>query len=224
MSNRQIAWLVLLAISASSSLLGQSWRPPAGTRPALRRPGAESILPGGRMIAPLGRQFSTGPGPWGLAISPNGKTVVTSDSGPNKYSLSVLLSEKEGWRGVTHTAIKRGEKEKEADDDFYSVFMGLTFDDDKELFASEGNSGNVRMLNAQNGHTKHVFKLNANNYRDSYSGDVVMIGRAAFCMLWIRQISAWLRLTSRSAASCRVRAWGGCLSPSACHQTINMCG
>ena len=173
MSTRQIAWLVLLAISASSSLLGQSWRPPAGTRPALRRPGAESILPGGRMIAPLGRQFSTGPGPWGLAISPNGKTVVTSDSGPNKYSLSVLLSEKEGWRGVTHTAIKRGEKEKEADDDFYSVFMGLTFDDDKELFASEGNSGNVRMLNAQNGHTKHVFKLNANNYRDSYSGDVV---------------------------------------------------
>ncbi len=154
-------------------LTAQNWRPPAGNRPVLRRPGAESILPGGRMIAPLGRQFSTGPGPWGLAISPNGKTVVTSDGGPNKYSLSVLLNEKEGWRGVTHTAIKKGEKEKETEDDFYSVFMGLTFDDDKDIFASEGNSGNVRLLNAQSGHTKHVFRLNYGNFKDSYSGDLV---------------------------------------------------
>ena len=58
-------------------LAAQNWRPPAGNRPVLRRPGAESILPGGRIIAPLGRQFSTGPGPWGLAISPNGKTLVS---------------------------------------------------------------------------------------------------------------------------------------------------
>ena len=169
MRSWSIAWLVF----ASLPLIGQSWRPPAGTRPALRRPGAESILPGGRMVAPLGRQFSTGPGPWGLAISPNGKTVVTSDGGPNKYSLSVLLNEKDGWRGVTHTAVKRGDKEKEAEDDFYSVFMGLTFEDDKDIFASEGNSGNVRILGAQSGHTKHVFKLNTGNFRDSYSGDLV---------------------------------------------------
>ncbi len=167
-------WLFTLVLPSplAPSLIGQSWRTPAGTRPAVRRPGAESILPGGRIISPLGRQFSTGPGPWGLAVSPNGKTVVSSDGGPNKYSLSVLVNEKEGWRGITHTAIKKGEKEKEADDDFYSVFMGLAFDDDKDVFASEGNSGNVRIINAQSGRTKHIFRLNYGSYKDSYSGDL----------------------------------------------------
>ncbi len=165
-------WLAIAGF-VLAPLMAQNWRPPAGNRPALRRPGAESILPGGRIVAPLGRQFSTGPGPWGLAISPNGKTLVSSDGGPNKYSLSVLLNEKEGWRGITHTAIRKGDKEKETDDDFYSVFMGLAFEDEKDIFASEGNSGNVRLINAQTGRTKHIFRLNYGTYRDSYSGDLV---------------------------------------------------
>ena len=59
---------------------------PAGTRPAIRRPGAPSILPGGRIIAPAGHEFATGPGPFGLAISPDHRTVVSVNSGPERFS------------------------------------------------------------------------------------------------------------------------------------------
>ena len=73
-------WLSFFLAAAPAS----HYRAPAGARPAMRRPGAESILPGGRIIAPLGRQYHTGPGPFGLAVSPSGKFVVTADGGPNR--------------------------------------------------------------------------------------------------------------------------------------------
>lgn len=46
-------FLILLLTAATA--LAADYAAPAGTRPAIRRPGAESTLPGGRMIAPLGR-------------------------------------------------------------------------------------------------------------------------------------------------------------------------
>ena len=65
----------------------------------MRRPGAASILPGGRIISPAGRQYVTGPGPFGLAISANGKTLVSANSGPDRFSLTVLEQEKSGaWQ------------------------------------------------------------------------------------------------------------------------------
>src|ERR1700677_3537484 len=63
---------------------------PAGNRPAQRADSGTSILPGGRLITPLGEQFFTGPGPFGLAISPSGQFVVSADGGPNRYALTVL--------------------------------------------------------------------------------------------------------------------------------------
>ena len=69
---------------------------PAGIRPALRRPGAASILPGGRIISPLGHQYVTGPGPFGLAISASGKTLASANSGSDRFSLTVLEREKGG--------------------------------------------------------------------------------------------------------------------------------
>src|ERR1700690_3715262 len=72
---------------------------PAGIRPALRRPGAASILPGGRIISPLGHQYVTGPGPFGLAISASGKTLASANSGPDRFSLTVLEQQKGGeWQ------------------------------------------------------------------------------------------------------------------------------
>ena len=66
------------------------YRAPAGTRPAIRHPGAPSILPGGRIIAPTGRQYVTGPGPFGLALSPSHRIVLSVNSGPERFSLTLL--------------------------------------------------------------------------------------------------------------------------------------
>src|ERR1700691_3614489 len=84
--------LLLLTIP----IFAADYSAPAGIRPALRRPGAASILPGGRIISPLGNQYVTGPGPFGLAISASGRTLVSANSGPDRFSLTVLEQDKSG--------------------------------------------------------------------------------------------------------------------------------
>jgi hypothetical protein len=63
---------------------------PAGERPAHINPAGETVLPNGRVITPRGRQFFTAPHPYGLALSPDGRTVVTANSGTKPFSVSVI--------------------------------------------------------------------------------------------------------------------------------------
>lgn len=174
--------LLLLAITAS--LIAADFSAPAGTRPAVRRPGADTVMPGGRILTPLGRQLPTGPGPFGIAMSPAGSTLVTSDGGPDRYSLTVFRKDsRERWRGTHHIAphTKWGEPDDEGD--WRSVFMGLAFGSERELFASEGNSGRVRAIDPVTGTLKRTFDLNSDGYRDSYTGDLAYdAGRG---LLWV---------------------------------------
>ncbi|HWC00181.1 MAG TPA: hypothetical protein VG672_25910 [Bryobacteraceae bacterium] len=160
--------LVLPAWAASFSA-------PAGIRPAVRRPGAASILPGGRVIAPLGKQHVVGPGPFGLAISSNGRTLVSADIGPIRYGLSVLESDKQGLWHVHHVAAppRRQEREgQESKDAWTGVSMGLAFSGDKSVYVAEGNSGRVRLIDLGLGGTKKVYDLNQDDFSDSFTGDL----------------------------------------------------
>src|SRR5689334_21852492 len=119
-----LLWLALPLAAAEYSA-------PAGVRPAIRRPGAAGILPGGRVIAPMGRQYVTGPGLFGLAVSPNGRTIVSANGGPDRFSLTVLEKGK-SLPFTVHQLLaprRRREKEKEPedrdDDEWHSVCMGL---------------------------------------------------------------------------------------------------
>src|SRR4051812_48241533 len=88
---RALSTLLVSSVLASA----QSFSAPAGNRPAVRHTGA-SILPGGRIVAPLGREYPTGPGAFGLAVSPSGRMVVTSNTGPGPNSLTLLERQKTG--------------------------------------------------------------------------------------------------------------------------------
>ncbi len=166
--------MVLILLLAAGTALAADYAAPAGTRPALRRPGAESTLPGGRIVAPLGRQFTTGPGPFGLAINPSGDMVVSANGGPQRYSLTVLARDKQYWR-VQHLVAPRTKDRGEAEeDDWRSVFMGLAFDSDRTLYASEGNSGRVRLIEPRSGRLVHRFDPNTGGFADSYSGDLAL--------------------------------------------------
>src|ERR1700710_596276 len=84
---RQLLFLALCGLFVEAA----DYRTPAGLRPARRtEEGAGSVLPGGRLLAPYGVQYTTGPGPFGLALSPGGSRVVTADGGPDRFSLSFL--------------------------------------------------------------------------------------------------------------------------------------
>ena len=153
----------------------REFRPPAGARPAARRPGAESVLPGGRMVDPLGRSFQTGPGAFGIAVSPDGKLAVTANGGPDRFSLTVLDMTSDTWQVLQLRAKLRPEDKSESgrdDDDWRSVFMGLAFETDRHLFASEGNSGRVREVALPSGRLLNLLQLNQGPWHDSFSGDL----------------------------------------------------
>ena len=161
--------------SSAMFILGADYHAPAGTRPAIRRPGAPSILPGGRIIAPTGRQFVTGPGPFGLAVSPNHRVVLSVNSGPERFSLTVLERDRQGAVAARHfvAAIPRkDEKTQEANEEWRSVFMGAAFTGNHSAYVSEGNSGRVRLVDLSSGNRRKLYDLNENGFADSYTGDL----------------------------------------------------
>lgn len=168
----------LLPMFLALPLLAVEYAAPAGIRPALRRPGAASILPGGRIIAPLGHQHVTGPGPFGLAISSNGRTLVSANGGPDAYSLTVLEKDKKGPWEVRHlvapkkTDAQTGGKEDGEEDEWRSIFMGVAFSGDRSVYASEGNSGRVRLVDLSSGSRRKLYNLNQGGSSDSYTGDL----------------------------------------------------
>jgi len=155
------------------SLTASDFTAPARNRAAARNPGAESVLPGGRMITPIGREFTTGPGPFGIAVSPDGHKIVSANGGPNRYSLTILQNEHGSWSTRQMVApLKREENGETEENDWHSVFMGLAFNGEHELYASEGESGRVRLIDPQTGKLQFVFSLNVGGYQDSYTGDL----------------------------------------------------
>lgn len=141
---------------------------PAGTRPAHRAESGESVLPGGRLITPIGDQFVTGPGPFGLAVSATSRTVVSADGGP-RFALTVLNTKTGRTR---HYLPKQKNEPLEDGDDWRSVFMGVAFDGESRVWASEGESGRIRLIDLTTGRKLKQVDLNQGGYRDSYTGDL----------------------------------------------------
>lgn len=150
-------WLMAVCLSVQAA----DYSAPAGLRPAIRRPGSPSILPGGRIIAPAGRQYITGPGPFGLAISPDSKTIVTVNSGPERFSLTVLESNKKGGMNTRHLVAAQPRREEDErreneSDQWRTVFMGVAFSGNRTAYVSEGNSGRVRLVDLATGSRRKV--------------------------------------------------------------------
>lgn len=159
---------ILLLLTTTAMLAGAAdFHTPAGTRQASTAPQA-TVLPGGRLLTPAGLHHFVGPGAFGLAISPDEKTVVSSDGGPNQFSLTILRN----GQARQLRARKKDDPGDDPDDDWRSVFMGLAFAGDTTLFASEGNSGRVRLVDLQTGKRLNRYDLNTGGFHDSYTGDL----------------------------------------------------
>ena len=159
----------------SSALAGQSLSAPAGNRPALRRPGP-SILPGGRVIAPFGQEYPTGPGAFGLALSPSGKRLVTANGGPVRYSITVMDRDRDGrWLARQLSARAAAVLDPSDAGDWHGVSMGAAFSGEHSIFIAEGNSGRIDVIDPDEGSfaaRRHVIDLNQSGFHDSYSGDL----------------------------------------------------
>ena len=143
-------------------------------RTAQRGPSG-AILPGGRVIQPKGEQFLTGSGPFGLAVGPEGKSVITANGGGDRNSLTVLERDRNNhWEArhlLAHSQVK--------DANWRSVFMGIAMVNEHSAWVSEGNSGRVDLFDWSGAGTnwrRRAIDLNQKGYLDSYTGDLALDG------------------------------------------------
>ncbi|HEV3202463.1 MAG TPA: alkaline phosphatase family protein, partial [Bryobacteraceae bacterium] len=172
--------VILLVLAGVVANYAADYTAPAGTRPATWISDTEAILPGGRFVRPLGQQYTTGPGPFGIAISPSGNLVISANGGPDRYSLTVLEKQKDAWRArqlMAPPKPKRAPGDPPEEDDWHSVFMGLAFHGDRELFVSEGDTGRIRVIDPRSGAKKYTLNLNQGGFEDSYTGDLALDSR-----------------------------------------------
>jgi len=164
--------MALLVFGAAIS--AQSYTAPAGDRPALRRSGP-SILPGGRIVAPLGEEYSTGPGTFGIAVSASGRTVVTADGGPFRYSFTVLerASREARWQVRQVAAGSLEAFEQSAPAGWHSVSLGVALAADRGIYLAEGESGRVILFDSF-AERRRVFDLNQAGFTDSFTGDLAL--------------------------------------------------
>ncbi len=117
-------------------------RAPAGVRPAEIVPGGETVLPNGRLITPQGVQVKVAPHPYGLALSPDGKTLVTSNTGTWPFSVSII-SDLAGSQPKVQQ-IPPGYPPRDSETDPESVYLGLAISPNNQtLYISEGNNGRI---------------------------------------------------------------------------------
>ena len=165
-------WRYPLALAAVSALVCAQWyAAPAGVRPASRNAGA-SILPGGRIVAPAGDQYFTGPSPFGLAVSASGKAVATASAGPDASTPIVMERQNSGRWEARQPAARALDSMAPFDaSDWRGVSRGLVFSGEHAVFASEGASGRISLLD-WSAERLRTIDLNQGGATGSYAGDL----------------------------------------------------
>jgi YVTN family beta-propeller protein len=135
----------------------------------------ETILPNGRIITPTGKQLMVAPHPFGLVLSPDGKTIITSNSGTNPFSISIIQSFDEQLPTVKQIP------EGPATDDglLAAVFMGLAVTpDNKQVYVAGGQTNKIFIFDITTGKKIGEIKCNKSfdksDYSDGYIGDMAM--------------------------------------------------
>ena len=118
-------------------------------------------------------QVKVAPHPYGLALSPDGKTLVTLNNGVAPFSISILTGL--GTSSPQVVQIPPGYKTPNADPE--SVFLGIAVaPDNNTVYISEGNNGRVGAFDLTTHHRLWSVGLDGefdeHFYRNSFSGDL----------------------------------------------------
>src|SRR5262245_8615506 len=119
-----------------------NFKAPAGTLPASREVQIDglngAVLPNGRLITPVGTEISVkAPKPYGLAISPDGNTLATVNSGVGPFSITLIKDFRTSNPKVTRI-------------DVSSTFMGIVFSPDSSRFYAGGGENGIVWVGSVN--------------------------------------------------------------------------
>ena len=195
-------WLLLGATVVSGALaLAQQYSPPAGVRPS-HVDSAVSILPGGRVIAPMGEQHVTGAEPLALALSSSGKVLITANRGNGRSSLTVMEHGKTwGVRQlpVATAPLAAALVSRGSDEGWRSVSTGLALSGEHSVFVSEGNTGRVSLIDLETGERRRAWDVAPGGFTGDLAWD------AARNILYVADL-ADSRLTALDGRSRRTLA------------------
>src|SRR5262249_11508347 len=117
---------------------------PAGNRPATTDTVIDgvraAVLPNGRLVTPAGIEVNVqAPKPFGMALSPDGRTLATLNSGAGPFSLTLISQLSNPAPQVRRI-------------DVNANFMGVTFSrDSRRVYLSGGENGNIWVADADAG-------------------------------------------------------------------------
>jgi len=148
---------------------------PAGSRYTSIVKNGTTILPNGRIITPSGKNLVIAPHPFGLALSSDGETAVTANSGTNPLSISIVTNLSSAAPVVRQ--IPPGFSTDEGV--LESVFMGLAISpDNSKVYVSAGQQNSILVFDLKSGEKidsvdcSHGGK--GTNFPDGYIGDMVL--------------------------------------------------
>ena len=142
---------------------------PAGEKFTELNIGGTSILPSGRMVKPAGEYVRISDGPYGLAISPDGKKSVTLHNGV------ITIIDLQSLANVRVPGY--GQKIKSPL--IHGSFLGVAFSSDsKTVYLSGGDDGSVVIYDIQSLTKLDSISLNGTvgdvDYDDSFTSDLVL--------------------------------------------------
>ncbi len=112
------------------------FRAPAGELPTLREINIDgyqgAVLPNGRLITPFGAEVNVdAPKPFGMALSADGKTLATINSGASRFSVTLIRNPADPNPQAARINLN-------------ATFLGITFSPDgSHFYASGGENGNI---------------------------------------------------------------------------------
>lgn len=135
----------------------------------------KTVLPNGRFITPRGQQITTAPHPYGLILSPDGKTVITANSGINPFSISILRD----VFGTNPTVKQIPEGVRTNAGILEACFMGLAVTPTgKTVYVAGGETNRIFSFDMATGNAGAIIncavKTPTADYRHGYIGDMVM--------------------------------------------------
>jgi YVTN family beta-propeller protein len=148
---------------------------PAGDRYTNIDRSGETILPNGRIITPTGRQVTVAPHPFGLTLSPDGKTIITANSGVGPFSISII-SDYNTASSIVKQIPETLNPEKGL---LEATFMGLAISPDgQKVYVAGGQQNRIYVFDLKT--NKKLAEINCNksfdgnDYSDGYIGDLVL--------------------------------------------------
>jgi YVTN family beta-propeller protein len=145
--------------------------PPAGKLPTQIDKTGTTVIPNGRFIKPLGHQITVAPHPYGMILSPDGKTIVTANSGTSPLSITIIRNfqsdDPEVQQIPPGTDTQRGV--------LASVFMGLAISpDNKIVYVAGGQENKIYKFDLNTGAPLGFIDCTSGEYTHGYIGDMKM--------------------------------------------------